>query len=73
MAMTPTACLTCLKYSQRNSDWKEEPQRTISTQKLCRIYKAFEKIHYLWQILNEQWEDDFATVKDLKSQDARDF
>jgi hypothetical protein len=36
------------------------------------MYQAFEKIHYLSQILNEHPENDFATI-DLKSEDARDF
>jgi hypothetical protein len=38
MVMMHVGYLTSLKYSLRNIDWKEEPQRTISTQKLCRIY-----------------------------------
>jgi hypothetical protein len=57
MVMKHAGYLTSLKYSQRYTDWKEETQRTISTQKLCRIYtKHLKKFTALWHILKEQSE-----------------
>jgi hypothetical protein len=38
MVMMHSGYLTRLQYSLRNNDWKEEPQRTICTQKSCTIY-----------------------------------
>ena len=51
--------LTSLKYSQRNFDWKEEPQRTISTQKSCRRYskrlKKFTTHNRFWMKVRRQF------------------
>ena len=38
MIMKHAGHLTSLEYSQRTINWKKEPQRTISTQQLCRIH-----------------------------------
>jgi hypothetical protein len=47
MVMMHSGYLTSLQYSLRNNDWKEEPQRTISTQKSCRICtKGWKNILY---------------------------
>ena len=63
MVMKLTGYLTGLKYPHRNIDWKEEPQQTISTQKLCRICTKHLKKFTTYV----PSEDDFATVK-LKRQ-----
>ncbi len=65
--MKEAGYLTSLKYSQWYTDWKEETQRTISTQKLCRIYtKHLKKIHCTVAYFEGTVRDDFATV-DLES------